>query len=156
MLGFDQYSLGEIGGGKWYEVYGKAVSIVVWLLFVVHLVVNKGYLMYPIIDFYQLLFLLVFLGTDFPPMLNFFLYGFGYSHLLFLPQIFNRGLSVDTTFKTPLKLGIVVPGTDFLGSTGHDFLIIFVAVGLFAAVKVGDFVMWGIDGDGIKSNKVGN
>ncbi len=64
------------------------MSILMCLLFLCNLVFNTGYLTYSISDHYQLLFLLIFLNVDYPPILNNFLYGFRYAHYLFLPQIF--------------------------------------------------------------------
>lgn len=60
------------------------------ILFIINLIFNTGYLMYPMVDYYQLLFLFIFFNVDFPPILNYFIYGFRYSHYLFLPQIFNN------------------------------------------------------------------
>jgi hypothetical protein len=45
-----------------------------------------------------------------------------------------------------------VPDADFLSNTGHDFLIIFVCVGVVMVVKLVDFVM----STRIKNNKVSN
>ena len=43
------------------------------------------------VDYYQILFILLFLNADYPPNLNYFFNGFRYAHYLFLPQIFSAG-----------------------------------------------------------------
>jgi len=65
------------------------MSLIMLLLFAVNIVLNAGHLSYSVIDYYQLLFMILFLSIDYPPQLNHFLYGFRYSHYLFLPQIFR-------------------------------------------------------------------
>lgn len=121
-------------------MYAKIISSVMCILFLVNLVFNTVYMMYPMIDFYQLLFLLLFLNIDYPPVLNYFLYGFRYAHYLFLPQIFSTGENTAISAKIPEKFGIVVPDANFLTNTGHHFLIMFVVVGVFGALKLIDIV----------------
>lgn len=107
------------------------------------------------VDFYQLLFLMVFLDVDLPPILNHFLFGFKYAHYLFLPQIFGSG-AINTMGKgTPDKFGVVVADAGFLNNTGHDFLIMFIVAGIFIVVKIVDFSlnMFVIDN---RSNKIKN
>jgi len=65
------------------------MSIIMLLLFFINMVLNSGHLTYKIIDFYQSLFMILFLSIDYPPQLNKFLYGFRFSHYLFLPSIFR-------------------------------------------------------------------
>jgi hypothetical protein len=109
------------------------------------------------LDFFQLLYFLLFLSTDFPPVLNYFLVGFKYSHFLFIPQIFNKFQPTITTSNTPLKLGILVGDIDFFSNTGHDFLIIFALIGLIIAVKVADRWCRCLDpADDNTSNKISN
>jgi hypothetical protein len=112
------------------------MSIVMVLLFGLNLCLNSGYLSYAIIDYYQLLFMVLFLSIDFPPQLNHFLYGFRYSHYLFLPQIF-RGSAQDTyTTSTPDQFGVIVPDVNFINNTGHDFIIIFATVAILIFCKI--------------------
>lgn len=91
LYGYDRYSAEEISQGIGFENYAKIISCIMCILFLINLVFNTGYLMYSMVDFYQLLFLLLFLSIDYPPILNYFLYGFRYAHYLFLPQIFSTG-----------------------------------------------------------------
>ena len=65
------------------------MSLIMLIIFLANLALNSGHLSYLIIDSYQLFFMLLFLAIDYPPHLNHFLYGFRYSHYLFLPQIFR-------------------------------------------------------------------
>ena len=125
------------------------------ILFLVNLVFNTVYMMYPMIDFYQLLFLLLFLNIDYPPILNYFLYGFRYSHYLFLPQIFSSAEPTAISAKIPQKFGIVVPDANFLTNTGHDFLIMFVVVSIFGGLKLIDVIV-GCFGKGQRSNRIKN
>ena len=66
------------------------MSIIMVIMFIIDLVLNSGYLSYLVIDYYQLLFMILFLDIDYPPNINHFLYGFRYSHYMFLPQIFKK------------------------------------------------------------------
>jgi hypothetical protein len=71
--------------------------------------------------------------------LNHFLYGFRFSHYLFLPQIFkNEGSSFD---QTPHKFGVVVADANFLNNTGHDFIIIFIAVAVLIICKMTQLII---------------
>ena len=110
------------------------------VLFVLNLLPNTGHLMYNMVDYYQVLFILLFLNADYPPNLNYFFNGFRYSHYLFLPQIFR---AADTTLTmsqhTPIKFGILVPDANFLTNTGHNFLIMFVLIAVFVLLKLIDF-----------------
>jgi hypothetical protein len=137
-------------------MYSKVISLVMCVLFIIHLIFNTGYLSYPMIDFFQLFFFFLFFSTDFPPTLNYFFLGYKYSHFLFLPQIFNKSLPTITTSNTPLKFGIIVGDIDFFSNTGHDFLIIFVIVGLVILVKLVDFWCWCLDQSENKPNKIYN
>jgi hypothetical protein len=73
-----------------YEQYSKYISLAMCMLFIFNLIFNTGYLMYTMIDFYQVLFLLLFVNVDYTPALNYFMYGFRYAHYLFIPQIFKN------------------------------------------------------------------
>ena len=126
------------------------------ILFLINLIFNTGYLMYPMVDLYQLLFLLLFLNIDYPPALNYFLFGFKYSHYLFLPQIFDTGKPTNTALNTPDKFGIIVPDANFLNNTGHDFLIMFIVIGLLAFLKLFDLIYMRLTKNVIRSNKIKN
>lgn len=82
------------------------------------------------------MFMVLFLSIDYPPQLNHFLYGFRYSHFLFLPQIFRKDPEEEYSSETPDKFGVVVPDVHFVKNTGHDFIIIFVAIGLLILCKL--------------------
>lgn len=112
------------------------MSIVMVLFFAFNLCLNSGYLSYAIIDYYQLLFMVLFLSIDFPPQLNHFLYGFRYSHYLFLPQIFRGSAENTYTTSTPDQFGVIVPDVNFIDNTGHDFIIIFVTVAVLVLSKM--------------------
>ena len=86
---FDFYQLSERTNADSFQKIGEVMSIIMILLFILNLSLNSGHLSYGIIDYYQLLFMVLFLSIDFTPQLNYFLYGFRYSHFLFLPQIFR-------------------------------------------------------------------
>jgi hypothetical protein len=79
---------------------------------------------------------LVFLSVDYPLQLNHFLYGFRYSHYLFLPQIFINSAKDSFATNTPDKFGVVVSDVDFLHNTGHDFIIIIAALAVLIVCKV--------------------
>lgn len=106
------------------------------VIFVTDLALNSGHLSYLIIDYYQLLFMVLFLSIDYPPHLNHFLYGFRYSHYLFLPQIFRTNPSKEYSSYTPDKFGVVVPDVYFLNNTGQIFIIIGSSVGLLVLSKL--------------------
>ena len=122
------------------------------ILIVMNIVLNNGYLIYGIVDYFQLLFFLVFLDVDYPPILNNFLYGFRYSHYLFLPQIFKINDNKLNVQEAPSQFGIIMSDVSFLNNTGHDFIILFVAFGLLILFKVVDVII----GCKLKSNRVGN
>lgn len=109
-------------------------------LFAVNLVLNSGHLSYTTIDNYQLLFMILFLSIDYPPPLNHFLYGFRYSHYLFLPQIFRNNPAEDYTTSTPDKFGVVVPDVSFLRNTGHDFIIIIASLSVLLLCKITEII----------------
>ena len=123
------------------------------ILFLVNLVFNTGHFMYSMVDYFQLLFFLLFLNIDYPPILNNFFYGFRYSHYLFLPQIFkvssDERLNVQ---EAPSQFGIIMSDVSFLNNTGHDFLILFISFGILALFKVIDLIIE----CRLKSNRVGN
>jgi len=110
------------------------------LFFLFNLVVNSGYLSYTTIDDYQLLFMILFLSIDYPPQLNHFLYGFRYSHYLFLPQIFRSNSADNFTTSTPDKFGVIVPDVDFLHNTGHDFIIIIATLAVLIVCKIVELI----------------
>jgi hypothetical protein len=125
------------------------------LLLLINMCVNRGYLVYPMLDYYQLLFILLFLDVDYPPTINNFLHGFRYAHLLFLPQIFHTPSTQTSSMnvqEVPTQFGILVRDVSFLNNTGHDFLVLFVVVGLLAVFKVIDLLIH----CRIKSNKITN
>ncbi len=133
---FDYYTADEKASADGFQRYSEAMSIVMALIFILNLCLNSGHLSYSIIDYYQLLYMVLFLSIDFPPQLNHFLYGFRYSHYLFLPQIF-RGNAQDTyTTSTPDQFGVIVPDVNFINNTGHDFIIIFTTVSVLIFCKV--------------------
>jgi hypothetical protein len=112
------------------------MSIIMMIVFLLDLVLNSGHLSYIIIDYYQLLFMILFLSIDYPPNLNYFLYGFMYSHYLFLPQIFRTSPSSSYSSRTPDKFGVVVPDVYFLNNTGQNFIVIGVALGVLILCKL--------------------
>lgn len=89
MCSFDLYDPAIEEKGKKFENFSQTMSLIMIVIFLLNLVLNSGYLSYIIIDCYQLLFMVLFLAIDYPPPLNRFLYGFRYSHYLFLPQVFR-------------------------------------------------------------------
>jgi hypothetical protein len=123
------------------------------LLFAFNLVLNTGHLSYPTIDDYQLLFMLLFLSVDYPPQLNHFLYGFRYSHYLFLPQVFSNHAKDNFATNTPDKFGVVVSDVDFLHNTGHDFIIIIAALAVLMVCKIVELVFRKVAH--CRSNRVG-
>lgn len=109
------------------EYYSLAISLVMVVMLLVNFVFNNVYLAYPMIDFLQLLFILLFVAMEYPPNLNYFLYGFRFAHYLFLPSIFN----VTTPLQDgPGKFGTIVADVNFLRNTGHSFLLLFIVLGL--------------------------
>lgn len=104
--------------------------------FLINLFLNSGHLSYAIIDYYQLLFMVLFLSIDFPPQLNRFLYGFRYAHFFFLPQIFRINLQTQYTTATPNQFGVIVPDVNFINNTGQDFIIIFAVLFLLILCKL--------------------
>jgi hypothetical protein len=148
---FDHYTLDEQQAGKSFETFSILLSLVLFAIIVLSLLGNFVSLFYHLIDYFQILFMLSFLQIDYSPGLNYFLYGFRYSHYLFFPQIF-RPQEIKEYSETPGKFGIIVPDADFLSNTGHDFLIIFVCMGVVMAVKLADFLLT----SSIKNNKVSN
>lgn len=104
------------------------------------MLLNIGYLSYPVSDAFQLLFILLFLNVDYPPVVNYFMSGFRYAHYLFLPQIFSSGDMGVLDARMPEKFGIVVPDAGFLENTGHDFVVMFVVTGIFIVLKLIDLL----------------
>ena len=127
------------------------------ILFIVNLSINSGYYAYQMIDLYQILFLVLFVNTDFPPALNGLLYGFTYAHSLFLPQIFASQSTNTAANKISNKFGFIVGDLNFLRNTSHYLLITIVAVVIFSVLKI--FVLlyqrFAIRHDQ-KSNKISN
>ena len=80
--------------------------------------------------------MILFLTIDYPPPLNHFLYGFRYSHYLFLPQIFRGGPSSDYSSATPDKFGVIVPDVHFLNNAGPAIIVISVSVGVLIFSKL--------------------
>lgn len=118
---------------------------------------NNGYTIYSMMDYYQLLYLLLFLNVDYSPALNSLLNGFRYAHLLFLPQIFDTGTpsTLDTSISD--KFGILLSDSDFLTNTGHYFLVLFVLIALFYSLKLIVFVCRRIaKNNAARSNKITN
>ena len=137
---FDQYTDEQIQQSKPFENMSKFLSICMCIFFLFNLIPNTGYLLYNMIDYYQILFILLFLNVDYPPSINYFLNGFRYAHYLFLPQIFASGQTGAKTMseKTPAKFGVIVSDANFLTNTGHDFIIMFIIFGVFGLLKLVD------------------
>ena len=133
---FDYYSAEESANAKAFETFAEIMSIVMVFFFAVNLFLNSGHLSYSIIDYYQLLFMVLFLSIDFPPQLNNFLYGFRYSHFFFLPQIFRGSAENRYTTATPDEFGVIVPDVNFINNTGQDFIIIFITVAILVLCKL--------------------
>ena len=150
---YDEYSSSQIEEGMRFETYSKVISIFMFLLFLANLIPNTGYLLYHMVDYYQILFILLFLNADYPPTLNYFLYGFRYAHYLFLPQIFDTVAVSTTAADTPAKFGIIVKDAKFLTNTGHDFLVIFAVLIVFGLFKMIECLT---GDDDKKSNKIKN
>ena len=112
------------------------MSIIMLCIFAIDVVLNSGYLSYLIIDYYQMLFMILFLNIDYPPHLNHFLYGFRYSHYLFLPQIFRGNPNSEYSSVTPDKFGVIVPDVHFLNNAGPSFLIIITATSILIFSKI--------------------
>lgn len=127
-------------GGEGLQSYAEICSLVLLGLFAVNLGFNAGHLSYSSIDYFQLLFMVLFLSVDYPPHLNRFLYGFRYSHYLFLPQIFRPSPQQDYSSASPDKFGVVVPDVAFLKNTGNDFLVLLGALGVLVACKIAEAV----------------
>lgn len=124
------------------------------VIFIADLTLNSGHLSYLIVDYYQLLFMVLFLSIDYPPHLNHFLYGFRYSHYLFLPQIFRTSPSREYSSYTPDKFGVVVPDVYFLNNTGQTFMIIGSALGILLLSKLVEVCIRKFQD--CKNNKVGD
>lgn len=105
------------------------------IIFLVNVALNAGHLSYLIVDCYQLFFMLLFLSVDYPPPLNHFLYGFRYSHYLFLPQVFRGTPEQEYSSSTPDKFGVVVPDVYFLNNAGPSFIIIGITLAVLAGSK---------------------
>ena len=88
-----------------------------------------------IIDYYQLLFMVLFLAVDYPPHLNHFLYGFRIMHYLFLPQIFRGTPDNDYSSNTPDKFGVIVPDVYFLNNAGPALIVIGTASAILLVCK---------------------
>ena len=112
------------------------MSGIMLALFGLDLVLNSGHLSYLVIDYYQFLFMILFLSIDYPPPLNHFLYGFRYSHYLFLPQIFKGDPSGEYSSATPDKFGVIVPDVQFLNNAGPAFIVISTAIGILILTKL--------------------
>jgi len=125
------------------------------LLFALDIVLNSGYLSYLILDYYQLLFMILFLAVDYPPHLNHFLYGFRITHYLFLPQIFRGDSTNDYSSNTPDKFGVIVPDVYFLNNAGPALIVIGVGIGVLLACKGMQMIVHKI-GKWRRSNQVGD
>ena len=112
------------------------MSSIMLSLFCLDLVLNSGHLSYLVIDYYQFLFMILFLSIDYPPPLNHFLYGFRYSHYLFLPQIFRGDPASDYSSSTPDKFGVIVPDVHFLNNAGPALIVISVSIGILICTKL--------------------
>lgn len=118
---------------------------------------NSGYQIYAMLDFYQLLYLILFLNVDYSPALNSLLNGFRYSHLLFLPQIFDTGALSTLNTSVSDKFGILIPDSDFLTNTGHYFLVLFILIVVFYSLKLIVFVCKRVvKNNEARSNKITN
>lgn len=117
-------------------MFGMAMSVIMLALFVLDLILNRGYLSYNIIDYYQLLFLVLFLSIDFPPPLNHFLYGFRYSHYLFLPSLLTTSPTQEYTSATPDQFGVVVPDVMFIKNASPSFIVIAACLGVLVIGKM--------------------
>ena len=134
---FDLYSSEEERKGKHFQKYSEIMSLIMLVLLGLGLFLNSGHLSYQILDYYQLLFMTLFLSIDYPPPLNHFLFGFRYSHYLFLPQIFRPTNSAsDYSSATPDKFGVIVPDVHFLNNAGPAFIVIAVATSILILSKL--------------------
>jgi hypothetical protein len=123
-------------------------------VFLLDLGLNSGHLSYLVIDYYQLLFMVLFLGIDYPPALNHFLYGFRYSHYLFLPQVFRGDPQQQYSSATPDKFGVIVPDVHFLNNAGPALLVVGAALAALLLAKGSEWLL--LKARRCRSNRVGD
>ena len=135
---FTPYSNAQIYSGIFMGQFSEGISWFILLLSIFFLFKNRLSDLYVLWDTVQLLYLLVFLNIQYPPNLNEFFNGLKFTHLYFLPSLFevsNERRISDSPFYAYSY------DSSFLRNTGHVFTLLVLVFGFLILLKISEFLI---------------